>query len=430
MAKSDTELHHEDHLTSAPDVARVGDVAHRRGHRILAALLLVIGALLTPVTITTLFLHTQITDTGRYVQTVEPLASDPAVQAYVADTITNRLFTDTDVAAYVRQVLPERAQPLVGPLTSALKSFTHEATLRVLESKQFQTVWVAANRAAHAQLVNVLTGSKSSSGAIQSSNGAVTVDLSAIGTEVKKSLESTGIKAFSKIPTDKIAGKITVFQSKDLYRARRAVGFLDRMAFVLPILVLGCLGGAILLSRNRRRGFIAAAIAFMLGALLLAVGLATGRGIYLDAATKGGLPRDAAAPVYDTLVRMLHTSLRAVLAFSIVVVLAAFLSGPSRLAVAFRDRVRRSASWLGGESDRAGWGWLGASGFVEHHKRVLRIAIAVVAFAVLVLWNRPTPMVVFWIGVGTLLVLAIVEFFGRDAPRRVESKLLPSAGKQ
>jgi len=414
MARSDTtELHRADHIDGAPAMPAGDRATTRRGHRILAALLLVIGALLTPVTITTVFLKTQITDTGRYVGTVEPLAANPAVQAYVADTITNRLFSQVDVPAYVREVLPPRAEPLAGPLTSALKNFTHDATLRVLESEQFQKVWVAANRVAHSTLVNVLTGDKNAA-VKQSSNGAVTVDLSAIGAEVKQRLESTGINAFSKIPTDRIAGEITVFESKDLYRARRAVGFVDRMAFVLPFLVLGCLGGAILLSRNRRRGFVAAAIAFTLGALVLAAGLATGRGIYVHAATKAGIPNDAAAAVYDALVRMLHTSLRAVLAFSLVVVIAAIFGGPSRLAVWFRDRVSATVWWLGGESDRAGWGLLRANRFTVHHKGAMRVVIAVAGFVVLFFWHRPTPMVIFWIAMGVLAVLALVEFYGRD----------------
>ncbi len=397
--------------------------ARRRGHRILAAILLVIGAILTPITIAILFVHTEITDTGRYVQTVEPLADDPAVQAYIADTVTNQLFAAVDVPAYVSEVLPPRAEPLVGPLTSAMRNFTHDAVLRVVESDQFKTVWVNANRVAHTALVNVLTGSKNAA-VSQSSDGAVTVDLSAIGAQVEQRLESTGIKAFSKIPTDKIAGQVTLFKSKDLYRARRAVGFLDRVAFLLPFVVLACFGGAILLSRNRRRGFIAAAFAFTLGALVLAIGLALGRGIYLDAATSGGFPRDAAATIYDDLVRLLHTSLRAVLAFSIVMVIAAVFSGPSRLAVWFRYRVRRTVSWAGGETDRAGWGLLGSIGLIERNKRVLRIVVAVAAFAILFFWNRPTPMVIFWIAVCTLIVLALIEFFGREAAAEVEIDIL------
>ncbi len=51
------------------------------------------------------------------------------------------------------------------------------------------------------------------------------------------------------------------------------------------------------------------------------------------------------------------------------------------------------------------------------HKSALRIAIAVVGFVILFAWNRPTPMVVFWLVVLVLLALAIVEFLGRELVR-------------
>jgi len=384
----------------------------RRHHRILVSILLVLGTLLTPLAITTLYIKTEITDTGRYVQTVKPLASDPAVQAYIATSITNNLFDQVDVQSYVKNVLPTRADPLAGPITGALRNFTYDAVLRVVQSNQFQTIWTETNRAAHSLLVKVLTGEGSA--VVSTKNGAVTVDLAALADKVKAQLESTVISACSKIPTDRIAGKVTIFESNDLYRVRHAVGLMDRMAIILPLLVLLCFAGAIFLSANRRRGFVRAAIAFTLGGVILAVTLSIGRTVYLDGAVKQGIPRDAAAAIFDNLVRLMHTSLRAVLAFSIVVVIAAIASGPSRAAVGCRRVAKRSASWLGGESDRAGWAVFHASAFVRREQRWFRIVIAAVGFAVLVAWDRPTSRVILGISLVTLLALAIVEFYARE----------------
>ncbi len=385
----------------------------RRGHRFWAAVLLVLGFLLTPITIVVLFAHTEITDTGRYVATVKPLARDPAVQRYTADRVTTRLFENVDVNQYVKQALPDRAQVLAGPLTSALRSFTHEATLRVLQSNAFQTLWVEANRGAHRQINNLLTGSKSGT-VSANSNGAVTVDLSAVAQRVKQRLEDTGIGVFSKIPVDKVSGKVTIFQSKELYKVRRGYRALNRIAFVLPFLVFGSFAGAIFLSKNRRRGFVKAAVAFTLGGLVLAALLSVARGAYLGEATSNGIPHDAAATVYDTFVRLLQTSVRSVLAFSIGVVVVAVLAGPSRLAVWFRTTVRRGVLWAGRQSDAAGWTVLGPIALVVAHKRGMRIAVGAVAFAVLFLWDRPTPMVVFWLAVLAVVMLALIEFFGRE----------------
>jgi hypothetical protein len=385
----------------------------RRVRRVVAAVLLVVGALLTPITILTLFVNTQVTNTGRYVQTMKPLARDAALQAYIAGDVTNQLFTQVDVEQYVRGVLPARARPLAAPVATAMKTFTYDAVLRVLASDQFQHLWVAANRVAHAQLVAVLTNERHGK-VLTTSNGAVTVDLSPLADSVKQRLAQRGISVFDKIPANRVSGKITLFESKDLYRARRAVGLLTKLAYVLPFVVFACFGGAIILSRDRRRAFIRAAIAFTVGAAVLALGLAFGRGIYLDAAVNGGIPHDAAAAVYDILVRSLHTAVRTVLSFSVIVVVAAVFSGPSRLAVSFRGTVQRVVSWLGRQSADAGWRWLEPIGFVRSQGRTLRIVVAAAGFVLLFFWKHPTPSVIFWIAVGALFLLALVEFFGRD----------------
>jgi hypothetical protein len=385
----------------------------RRSHGFWVAILLVLATVLTPFTILAVFVKQQINDTGRYVQTVKPLASNPAIRAYVADEVSQQLFERVNIKKYVKDALPRRADVLAGPLTSALQGFVRQAAERILETDQFQTLWVEANEVAHAQLVNVLTG-KQTGEIAATENGAVTVDLSAVTKLVQQQLESTGIDLFSDVPVANIGGKITIFESKDLYKARTGLRILNTVAFVLPFVVVACFLGAIYLSRNRRKGFVGSAIAFAIGAMILALALFIGRGAYLNAATGSDLPYDAAAAVYDTLLRFLHTSVRAVLFLSAIVVIAVFFAGPSRFAVWFRFRVRQGANWLGHQSDMAEWEWLAPNAFVVKHKRGLRVVVAVVAFLVLFRWSHPTPSIIVYIGLITLFVLALIEFYGRE----------------
>jgi hypothetical protein len=391
----------------------------RKRHLIFVSLLLVLGTILTPVTIVALYVKTQVNDTGRYVSTVAPLASDPAIQAYVADDITNRLFAQVDVQGYLKTVLPPIADPIAGPVSTAMQSFVHNTVLKIVQSDQFHDLWIAANRAAHSTLVKVLTGE--GNGTVTSKNGVVTLDLSALLAKVQTALEQSGLTIFSRIPIEKFSAQIPLFQSKDLYKIRNGVGAFNKIAFFLPFVVLALFGGAILLSRNRRKGFLAAAIGFAIGALILAIGLAIGRSAYLNAATGADLPHDAAASAFDTVIRLLHKSVRAALTLSVVVIIAVFFAGPSRLAIWFRGRVRAGVDWLGAASDQAGWTWLGPLPFVEHAKKQLRIATAAIAFAILVIWDRPTGLVVFWTAVIVLAILALIEFFGR-VPRPSEPR--------
>src|SRR4029078_5803203 len=63
-------------------------------------------------------------NTERYVQTVAPLASDPAVQEYPARTITEEAFVALDVENRLREVLQQRDPRLAfvaGPLADGLR---------------------------------------------------------------------------------------------------------------------------------------------------------------------------------------------------------------------------------------------------------------------------------------------------------------------
>ncbi len=145
----------------------------RRSHRFWVAILLVLATILTPLSIVALFLKNEVGSTDRYVQTIKPLGVEPRHPGVrrrqrVAAALQARRHQEVREDA-----LPKRADPLAGPLTGALRTFVRTAVLKIIETDQFQTLWVDANRLAHSQLVNVLTGDES--GTISATkNGAVT----------------------------------------------------------------------------------------------------------------------------------------------------------------------------------------------------------------------------------------------------------------
>jgi len=375
------------------------------------AVLLILGFILTPVAVLVTYAKTQVLDTDRYVATVKPLAKNPAVQNYIADTVTTNLLAQVDINAYVNQALPPQAQVLGGPMTSALQGFVHEATLRFVQSTAFERIWVGANRVAHAQLNKVLTNE---GGAVTvQRDGAVKVDLRGVAGAVQKQLVDQGLTVAEKIPVDKVNASITVFQSEELYKARKGAKLLSTVGYVLPFIVFACLGGAILLSVRKRRGFIKAAFAFAAGALVLALLVNGARHFYLGALPTT-VPQDAARAFFDTLLRSLHTSVRNIVLVSVVVFLAAFIGGPAHPAVAFREWWARTVAWAGGDADRAGWGVLSSSSWMQRNKRLLRVILAVVLFVVAFRWPHPTTAVLFWLAVLGLIGLIVIDFYGRQ----------------
>ena len=85
---------------------------------------------LTPPAIVALFVKNQINDTDRYVQTVKPLASNAAIQAYVAEDVSQQLFDRVDIKKLRQGRAARRADVLAGPLTSALQGFVRQAVER------------------------------------------------------------------------------------------------------------------------------------------------------------------------------------------------------------------------------------------------------------------------------------------------------------
>ena len=142
---------------------------------------------------------------------------------------------------------------------------------RPVQSPKFEQLWVTVNRAASKQLVAVLTGS--SEGSVSTKNGKITIDLSKVEANVKEKLDAKGITVFDKVPAAKGLNYV-LFQSKDLVRIQKLVNFLNKLAVVLPIITLLCFAGAVVLTRNRRKGLVRAGIGLALSMGLILVVIA------------------------------------------------------------------------------------------------------------------------------------------------------------
>lgn len=130
---------------------------------VLAAVLLVVGVVLVPVGVTATWLRTTVTDTDTYVATITPLATDPAVTSFVEDRATARVMvaiSDQHLVERALDALESRGLPagatralglLAAPLAAQVEQVVRRVVTAVVESDQFATAWVAANRIAHAQ---------------------------------------------------------------------------------------------------------------------------------------------------------------------------------------------------------------------------------------------------------------------------------------
>jgi hypothetical protein len=377
--------------------------------------LLVVGGLLAIVSVMMIWVRDTLLDTNTWVATMAPVAASPAVQSAIANDVTTQLFEKADLQTKVKDALPPNAAFLAAPLTNQLQGFSNTAAKKVVGSDQFQNLWVDINRKAHNAVVAVLTGEQK--GRISTSGGKVTLDLSSVTSKVQGRLESSGISALQGVSLG--SGQVTLVSSPTLQKVQGATKVLKGLAFVFPVLALGCLAGATALSRDRRRGLLTAALGLSIAMVVLLAVMAVLRNIYLDEVVSPRLPADAAGDIYNAVIHFVRQSAQVVFAVGVIVALGAALAGPSRAAVATRRTVRGGMDGLSTAREARGWDLGPAGSWIGQHRGALRVGILVGAFLVLIIWSQPTAWVVLGLALIVALLLGVVEVLGRASPGTV-----------
>jgi hypothetical protein len=241
---------------------------------------------------------------------------------------------------------------------------------------------------------------------------------------VKERLVSRGFGLAERIPA--VDAQIVVFRSDDLPRVQRGFRLLDTLGYWLPFVCVTLVGAGILLARDRRRALVVTGAGFALAMLVTGLAQTAAREAYLRGVPPEQLPPDAAAALYDTLVRFLRDGIRAGALIGILVALLAFLAGPSTAAVLVRRLGRDGLGTAKGGVAALGLDLDPVTGWVAPRVKWLRAAVLAVAFAVLLLQRYRTPEFVGWVAVVTVLALLVVEFLAAE-PRRPEPKAPPEA---
>ncbi|HEY8475101.1 MAG TPA: hypothetical protein VIL37_21110 [Natronosporangium sp.] len=401
--------------------AQLAAYRHRRragvGRWVGAIPLLVLAALLAGLAVVAGYVRAEVLDTESYVETVAPLAEDPAVRQAVADRLADEIVTRTNVTELatelvdrlVEQGAPDRLHELIGPAVSGLRSFLSEEINNLLGTPQFQALWEQVNRAAHNGLVTVLTGGEGEF--ITASGTTVSLDLGALLAAAKQELVARGIGLAARIPDVSIHYELV--NSPELPTVRRYVTLLDDTATWLPFVALALLITGVLVAPNRRRGIVAAAVAVAAVAGLLLAGLAVARTYYLDNLPETVRSPDAAAVVIDTVLRFLVASLQTLLVAAIIVAIVAVLAGPSGPAKLLRTLLGKALDAGARLLARAG-PWVATTGrALSGARAAIQTGLVIAAIAVLILAQRPGIASALWTTALVLVLFAVVELFAR-----------------
>jgi hypothetical protein len=377
--------------------AESSDRLSPRARSILVWGLVALGALILLVGSLTVWVKRQALDTDAWVNASTRLLADPDVRSALSIYLVDQLYEYGDVEERLEERLPTNLAGLAGPIAGSLRSPAEEAVDRLLESPRFQALWEDVNRIAHQTLLRILEDETRAG--VSTAEGNVTLDLRTFLVTIGDEL-GIGERLEQRLPED--AGQITILQSDQLQTAQTSLKVIKVLSWLVVFLALAAFAGAIWLARDRRGMLTAVGVVLLLvGILLLVIRRAVGNYL-VDALAQGESVREAAGSAWLIGTSLLTQIAWALVVYGIVVLIGAFLAGPSRIA-------RRVRGVIGPPlRDYPAGAWAALAG----------------VYLLLVLWG-PVPSLRTWLGVIVLGALLAVGF---EAFRRLTLAELENGG--
>jgi hypothetical protein len=307
----------------------------KRGHPRVVVALLIVATLLSVVGIFSVWINRQALNTDNWVNTSTKLLQNKEVQGQLAIYLSDQLIANVNIEEELQKALPPKLAPLAAPAAGALEQLAPQAAEKALERPKVQELWASANRAAHEALLKVIDGGGP---AVSTSGGEVTLNLGTLLGQISEKL-GVGGKIAEKLPPE--AGQITVLKSSQLSTVQSIAKLIRRLPVVLALLMILLYGLAIYFAGPRRREALRSVgiCLFIAGVLTLILRGFVGKEV-VDALAKSESVKPAVEAVWSIGTSLLVTVATSVIAFGILLFVAAWLVGPTRLAA----RLRREAT--------------------------------------------------------------------------------------
>lgn len=402
------------------DTAATSSPTKRRiGVRSIAALLaLILGLVLLPIGTVTYWGHRTVSDSERYLETVQPLAYDEDVQASVSTFLTDKIEEQVDPEALVNQLFAglieqyPSLKALVPVVSGAIDSLIAQVVDRLVRSDQFKQLWDLANAAAQKSLMAILEGRDD--GPVSLQGDEVVLDISTLIDQVKQGLVDRGFSAAANINVPEADRQIVLLEAPQLAQIRTIYSLTSPVAAGLIYVAILLLVLAAVLARRRPRMVAwAGGGAAVVGGLLI-VGLGVGQGVFVN--TLEGTPfAKASQTFYDQLLKFLYNGSYALIVLGIIVMAVGLYLCGARWAVELRAGVNNLAADIAGNIPA---GPITSSGaWVAAHARWLRVAVAAIFTIIVVIGNDLSVARTIWAALIALVLLGIIQVWAAAGRR-------------
>jgi hypothetical protein len=307
--------------------------------RIAVWALIVVGAVILFVGSFTVWAKQQLLDTDTWTANSTELLDDPEIRAQLSAYMVDQLYASVDVEGQIKKELPADLQGLAGAASGALYQAAIRTADALLQSPRFQQLWEDVNRAAHAQLVDVLKGREGKH--VTTEKGEAVLDLSPL---IERIGDRIGIEA----QLDENTGKIVLLKSDELEAAQKAVRAVDVLSALIGIVSLLFFAVAVYLASGWRREAIrGAALALLIAAALLLVLRRVGGDVIVNTLVHNHNVRPSVLTAWNVETSVMRDLGRFLVGLAIIGLMGVWLAGPSasgtavrrELAGPFRDHV-------------------------------------------------------------------------------------------
>lgn len=293
---------------------------------------IILGSLLLSIFYISSWAHSLLFDTNYYLSIVTPLPQNPdvakALSTYTIDTLLN----NSDIQQKIDTALPEKAKFLTPTLSENLKNKSYQLTTTIIQSDQFQSVWVAANTLFHKRILNIVRsgGLISEFGNQQFLQGtSFQFDGSQLIQLVKSQLGSEG----QLVTNDQVQKfkSLALPIALKLQNMRQIVYWISQLSAMLLPLSLALILYGIAISFSRQKAFFVAGIFIAIAMLLTLVTVQIVKTDVLNHITQP-VYNSAADVVWDSFFKGLKQSLRLTLLGGLILIFLTLVFGPYQWA--------------------------------------------------------------------------------------------------
>ena len=294
-----------------------------RKRTVIGTVLLFLAGLSATFGVASFWTQHAILDQDTWVATSKAIVNNPAVQQDVASALATQIVDFVGVDDLVSYVLPGPLGGFSGTVTDQVTELVALATVQVVQTDAFISVWESAVRATHDEFVRAVDGDNRF---VSIDSQGLSLDLGTSLAEIRKQLNSNGIYVLDRANFDGLSLQLPLIDAPGLEQLQTWVHALRIGAIAFPAFTVIAAIAGLLVARRRVFAVLAGAIGALLGAGIVVFMASSGRDQAIDQIAGGVLGVASATVIVDQVFSGLDEVLLLTSAVAVVVLVGGLMA--------------------------------------------------------------------------------------------------------